>query len=142
LARFSLRHPFRSVIDLIFGTPEPAREPPKEPPPPPPGIDYFPPEPPSNYDYDDRRKEIWSEISGESKNSESGAEAWEIFGDTGIPYGTSYFETNAAFDEFLRAFWLKSSDDGSIPRAQFYDDYDIGPDLIDWDHWREWVDTP
>jgi hypothetical protein len=143
---FSFRHPIRSVIEIIFGTPEPEREqipePPREPPREPPGIDYPGPGSPDNYEYDDRRHEIWHDVSGESTYGDLSEAAWRIFEDTGIPTGHDYFETNALFDEFLRAFWLDTDDDGMIPRAQFYDDADLVPDLIDWDEWREWRDTP
>ena len=146
MASFSWRHPFRGIKEIILGPPEQPRQEEEErytPPPPPipprPPIDYPPFD---NYDYDDRRREIWTEISGESATGDNAEKAWEIFEDTGIPTGHGYFETNELFEEFLRAFWLDSDDDGFVRRTRFYEDADITPALIDWPEWREWRDTP
>lgn len=142
MASFSFRHPLRSIINLIVGTPEPSRPKEEEAPEPTPiGPDFFPPVF-DNYEYDDNRREIWHDISGEAKDSDNADKAWEIFEDTGIPTGHDYWETNSLFDEFLRAFWLDTDDDGFVRRSQFYEDADLTPALIDWPEWREWRDTP
>jgi len=144
LAKFSIRHPFRSLgrilRDIVRG---PEREPPKEkepPPEPPRGPDYFPPF--DNYEYDDTRKEIWQYVTGERLDDPEGEEYWDLFGDTGIPLAENYSNTNDAWDEFLRSFWLNSSEDGSVPRSDFYDDWDVTRAQIDWPHWREIKKTP
>lgn len=146
MASFSWRHPFRSIGELIFGTPEPSRQEPIFEPPPPTSIgpDYFPPdyEPLDNYDYDSYRHQIWGDISGEDEYGPLSDKAWELFENTGIPTGHDYQETNAAFDDFLRAFWKDTDEEGHILRSQFYETWDIVPDVIDWDEWREWRDTP
>lgn len=149
MAKFDWRHPFRSIENIVFGTPEqPRQEPREEPPTPTPipiGPDYEPPgryEPPDNYEFDSYRHQIWNDISGESEYGSLADKAWELFENTGIPEGHDYQETNAAFDDFLRAFWKDTDEEGHIMRSQFYDDWDVVPDVIDWEEWREWRDTP
>ena len=150
MAKFNWRHPLRSIENLIFGAPEQPRQEPREetPTPTPIGPDYFPPSPigddrePDNYEFTDYRHEIWGNISGEAEYGSLADKAWELFENTGIPTGHDYQETNVAFEEFLRAFWLDTDRDGHIMRAEFYDDWDIVPDVIDWEEWREWRDTP
>lgn len=139
MARFNWRHPIRSIVEIIAGTPERERQEPIEEPPPRPPIDYPPFD---NYEFTDSRHEIWHDVSGEPAYGDNANVAWEIFEDTGIPTGHSYFETNELFEEFLRAFWLDTDDDGFVRRTQFYDDADLTPALIDWDAWKEWRDTP
>jgi len=144
MARFDIRHPFRSIANLIIGTPEqPA--PPREKEYEPPGripVEFGPRGPFDNYEFDERRREIWSEVTGLSETNDSADKGWEIFGDSGAPTGHDYFETNELWDEFLRAFWLDTNDDGFILRSQYYEDAEITPVLIDWPEWREWRDTP
>lgn len=41
------------------------------------------------------------------------------------------------FKEFLQAFYLTSSESGSIPRQKFYNDTNLPRSAIDWGEWRE-----
>lgn len=146
MAAFSLRHPFRSIGRILRdivgrperrAPPEPIPVPPPEPPPRPP-IDYVP----SNYDYDATRAEIFNDVTDTSGLSVNARDYWDLFSDTGLPTGLDYDSTNEAWDEFLRAFWLNSTEAGSIRRETFYNDWDLSRELIDWDAWREYKKTP
>lgn len=67
---------------------------------------------------------------------------WDLFLDTGVYTGLSNTRVDEAWDDFLRAFWLNSSEEGSIPRDEFYDKWDVEPSLVDWEEWRELKKTP
>jgi len=141
LAKFSIRHPVRSLgqfVKKLLGGPERPEQPPKPPPPPPGGA------PPIGPDlaYNDTRKAIWTEVTGEDEESPNGYEYWDLFLDTGAWIRRSYDMINRLWEDFLRAFWLTSSEPGAVPRDEWYDEADVDPSLIDWDRWREIKRTP
>jgi hypothetical protein len=144
LAKFSFGHPVRSLGNIlkgIFKRPEPERPKPPPPPPKPPPLP-----PPSDLELDANRIAIWNEITGDyaqyPDDMRDAPEWWDLYLDTGAYLNRNYVQVNYFWGEFLRAFWLNSQEDGSIPREDFYDDAEIPPSLVDWERWRELKKTP
>jgi len=74
----------------------------------------------------------------------AGAFEWiEIFEETGISTGDRASDVEA-FEMFLLAFYPqdKSPDDWWYDRQEFYDIYDIDDRDIDWQAYRDAIDTP
>lgn len=54
----------------------------------------------------------------------------------------TYREKELRWDQFLRAFYLRKADTGSLPRDEFYNEAGIARSTLDWQAWRELIDTP
>lgn len=147
MASFSFRHPFRSIgkiiREIVIGPERKKPEPPPTPPPPPvpPGPPPPGPTPPPNTGFNDRRYEIWEDVTNVHDRN-TAEEWWDLYLDTGIWVSRTYAETNRGWRDFLRAFWLNSSEPDSYAREDFYDEYDTPKTLIDWDRWRVMKKTP
>lgn len=73
-----------------------------------------------------------------------GAMDWiDIFEETGIATGSRESDVEA-FEMFLLAFYPqdKSPDDWWLDRQEFYEIYDIDDRNIDWEAYREAIDSP
>ena len=144
MAKFSIRHPVRSLgrfVKNLFREPEREQPPTPVPPPPPPG-GGGPGGGGPDLTYDDIRKAIWTEVTGEDEESPLGYDYWDLYLDTGAWIGRSREIIDRLWEDFLRAFWLVSDEPDSMPRDEWYDEADVDRSLIDWDRWREIKHTP
>jgi hypothetical protein len=130
----------RSLVRSLF-TPEPERpepprerEPPREPPRP-------PDTPPGGYEddaHEQRMHEIYTYITGENPRHDNYRDWRELFDDTGVEIvEDNPREIERLWNEFLRAFYLTSDEEGSIARDIYYADSGLGSDRIDWEVFRE-----
>lgn len=74
----------------------------------------------------------------------AGAFEWiELFEETGISTGDRESDVEA-FELFLMAFYPqdKSADDWWLDREEFYELYDIDEHQIDWEAYRDAIDSP
>lgn len=74
----------------------------------------------------------------------AGAFAWiEMFEETGISTGSRETDVEA-FEEFLIAFYPqnKTPEEWYYDREEFYETYDISDADIDWEAYREAIDSP
>ncbi len=136
---------FKKLLRAItspFRTHEPPR--PESPQPPPPEIpgggglggDEYSGEVPEGRNETELR-DTWEYITGNSRYDPLFADYLEIYDDAGMAIEPDNAEYERLWDKFLRAFWLNSTEPGSVPRAEWYDDANIPRDMIDWSHWRE-----
>jgi hypothetical protein len=87
------------------------------------------------------RIDIFEDVTG-NRDRFDARDWWDLFSDTGIPGREDYQATNRAWEGFLRAWYLVTAEPGHMTRPDWYEEWDMVPDLIDWQAWRELVDTP
>ncbi len=133
---------FWRAVSRPFRAPEPPRPVPEQPrPAPEPSFGDQETQVPAGQNESNLR-DTWQYVTGENRYASLFDDYLEIYNDTGMSLEESQAEYERLWDKFLRAFWLNSGEDGSVPRDDWYEDANVPKDRIDWEHWREVKKTP
>jgi hypothetical protein len=79
---------------------------------------------------------IFTDVTGGSLTGSNYLEWRELYDHLSVIFDTDE-EIEHYWDQFLRAFYLTSSEPGSVSRQRFYRNTGIPANQIDWDLWRE-----
>jgi hypothetical protein len=128
------------TLGRVFGAPEPPAE---SPPPVSPtgGGDFFPPGGGTGGDGLTPENRIWDDraIGNDRYNTGLQSDYRDLYENATAPLQLNDAEDRQFWDEFLRAFYLTSSESDHISRDRFYRDIGIRKrDFeMDWQEWRE-----